>query len=67
MNYPVEIIPLTNWDGSSFLRNYRVFSSTVELPSWELADAGMPQMEPVLYDFYTEYGGDRGSASLPRA
>ena len=58
MNYPVEISPLTNWPGSSFLRNYRVVSESVEQPSWELADAPVLDMDDDLYEFYTEYGGD---------
>ena len=53
MNYPVEIQPLTNWENSSFLRNYRVVSETVEMPSWELSEAGMMEMPEDLYEFYT--------------
>ncbi|MBI9107712.1 MAG: tetratricopeptide repeat protein [Spirochaetales bacterium] len=56
MNYPVEIVPLTNWNESSFIRNYRVISESVELPSWELSDAKMPKLAPDLYDYYTDYG-----------
>lgn len=59
MNYPVSIIPLTNWSGSSFLRNYRVISESVELPSWELSDAPALSLEQDLRDFYTEYGDDQ--------
>ena len=58
MNYPVRVIPLTNWNGSSFLRNYRVVSESVELPSWELSDAAMLDLEPQTYDFYCDYGDD---------
>ncbi len=58
MNYPVEISPLTNWKGSSFLQNYRVLSESVELPSWELSEAPLLEMDSDLYEFYTEYGGD---------
>ena len=58
MNYPVEIIPLTNWNDSSFLRNYRVISESVEMPSWELSESPLLEMEAELYDFYTEYGED---------
>ena len=58
MNYPVRISPLTNWSGSSFLRNYRVVSESVELPSWELAEAPVLRMDSGLLEFYTEYGGD---------
>ena len=64
MNYPVEIIPLTNWNDSSFLRNYRVISETVEMPSWELSESGILEMEPELFDFYTEYGDDAGIKEL---
>jgi tetratricopeptide (TPR) repeat protein len=58
MNYPIEVFPLTNWNGSSFLRNYRVISESVELPSWELSDAPMLALDDALYEFYTEYGDD---------
>ena len=58
MNYPVETNPLTNWQGSSFLRNYRVISESVEIPSWELSDAPVLELDPKLYDFYTEFGND---------
>ncbi|MDC7226474.1 MAG: transglutaminase domain-containing protein [Spirochaetales bacterium] len=58
MNYPVEISPLTNWSDSSFLRNYRVVSESVEQPSWELAEAPLLEMDEALQDFYTDYGED---------
>ncbi len=58
MNYPVSVSPLTNWHGSSFLRNYRVVSMTVEQPSWELPETPILSMSPELKNFYTEYGGD---------
>ena len=58
MNFPVEISPLTNWKDSSFLRNYRVVSETVEMPSWELAEAPAMDMPEKLLKFYTDYGDD---------
>ncbi len=64
INYPVEITPLTNWDGSSFLRNYRAVSDAIELPSWDLMDAGMLPMSDRLYSFYTEYGDDEAIREL---
>lgn len=58
VNYPVEISPLTNWSNSSFLRNYRAVSETVEQPSWELSEAAQAAMNSRLYEFYTDYGND---------
>jgi len=59
MNYPISVSPLTNWSGSSFLRNYRVISESVELPSWELSEAPLLEMDEMLYDYYTGYGEDQ--------
>ncbi|MDC7123986.1 MAG: transglutaminase domain-containing protein [Spirochaetales bacterium] len=58
MNYPVSVTPLTNWNDSSFLRNYSVVSRTVEQPSWELPEEPVLEMEPRLKKFYTEYGNN---------
>ncbi len=64
MNYPVEISPLTNWAGSSFSRNYRVISESVELPSWELSEAAILDMDDRLHDFYTDFGDDQRIKNL---
>ncbi len=59
MNYPVTIVPLRNWDASSFLRIYRVISkvSQVELHE-ETADVEPPEMPGDFRKFYTDYGND---------
>ncbi|MBN1699029.1 MAG: transglutaminase domain-containing protein [Spirochaetales bacterium] len=60
MNYPVKIIPLKNWDGSSFLRIYRVESKVSQLDPQEDLYRGNPlsSFPPEAYAFYTNYGDD---------
>ncbi|MBI9102331.1 MAG: transglutaminase domain-containing protein [Spirochaetales bacterium] len=70
MNYPVEIIPLTNWDSSSFIRNYKVTSRISQFLTWELVDsdgADIPQDEHLnakAFEFYTEYGEEQAIFDL---
>jgi transglutaminase-like putative cysteine protease len=60
MNYPVTIIPLKNWDESSFLRIYRVVS---RVSQYQLSNVYINVKDPVmpshLRAFYTDYGNDK--------
>lgn len=71
MNYPVEAVSLTNWEGSSFLKNYRVTSRTIELPLWDIAEwqpdqAGKNALSPAAREFYTRWSGDPRIRELAR-
>jgi transglutaminase-like putative cysteine protease len=60
LNYPVRVVPLANWDDSSFLRIYRVASRACTAAPEELrqvAQAGEGLSAEELR-FYTDYGGD---------
>jgi transglutaminase-like putative cysteine protease len=58
MNYPVRIVPLKNWDASSFVRIYRVNSKVSRASSEDLLGVEPPPMEPDFLELYTRYGGD---------
>ncbi|MBN1413441.1 MAG: transglutaminase domain-containing protein [Spirochaetales bacterium] len=58
MNYPVEIIPLKNWDSSSFLRIYKVISRVNQVTEANLPRYEIPPMSDELYALYTDYGND---------
>jgi hypothetical protein len=58
MNYPVRVVPLKNWDSSSFLRIYRVESKISTATADDLHSISLPQMEPDFAQFYTNFGGD---------
>ncbi len=58
MNYPVRVVPLTNWDASSFLRIYRVYSRVTTVLPLELDDVKAPVMLDDALDYYTDYGSD---------
>lgn len=60
INYPKTIIPLKNWEDSSFLRIYKVESMVNQLEFydedlWEVEEINLPSE---LYKFYTYYGDD---------
>jgi hypothetical protein len=60
MNYPVNIMPLRNWDASSFLRIYRVVSKVSQFHlNAETADTKPPRMDQAFEKFYTDYGNDK--------
>jgi transglutaminase-like putative cysteine protease len=60
MNYPVKIVPLKNWDESSFLRIYRVVSRVSQYQLYEeYINVKPPQMDAASLKFYTEYGNDK--------
>lgn len=58
MNYPVQIIPMRNWDASSFLRIYKVQSKVGSFMPWELIDASPVDLPADDLRYYTEYGND---------
>ncbi len=58
MNYPVRVVPLTNWDSSSFLRIYRVISRVSAASEAELAAASGRELTRESYQRYTDYGED---------
>ncbi|MBN2439739.1 MAG: transglutaminase domain-containing protein [Spirochaetales bacterium] len=60
MNYPVKIMPLKNWEDSSFLRIYKVESKVSQLDLYDalLMEVDGPQLPGDLYSFYTNYGDD---------
>ena len=64
MNYPVRIVPLKNWDSSSFVRIYRIYSKVSFASFDERQTRQFPQMPPDLYQFYTRYGDDRAIKDL---
>ncbi len=59
MNYPVRVVPLTNWDSSSFLRIYRVISRVTTVLPLELDDVKRPKMSEKALEYYTNYGNDK--------
>ncbi len=58
MNYPVRVVPLKNWDASSFLRIYSVESKVSGASANDLNRAPRPVMAPDFRRFYTNYGDD---------
>jgi transglutaminase-like putative cysteine protease len=52
------VAPLAGWEGSSFLRIYRVLSRTSRAGPEELAEAGRGGLTPAQLKLYTEYGDD---------
>jgi transglutaminase-like putative cysteine protease len=58
MNYPIRVAPLVNWDSSSFLRIYRVFSRVSDAELAELASADIKVLSPEQVEIYTDYGAD---------
>jgi transglutaminase-like putative cysteine protease len=58
VDYPVTVVPLTNWKASSFLRVYRVTSraSRSEIPAAMTRD--QPDLAPAALEFYCRDGGD---------
>jgi transglutaminase-like putative cysteine protease len=58
MNYPSRVVPLTNWDSSSFLRIYRVLSLVSQARPEELAAVGTGGLSPEQLRHYTDYGQD---------
>ncbi len=58
MNYPVRVVPLKNWDASSFLRIYSVESKVSGASVKDLSGASLPVMEADFQRFYTNYGDD---------
>ncbi len=59
MNYPIRVVPLTNWDSSSFLRIYRVVSKVTTVLPLELEDVKKPKMSVDALKYYTNYGNDQ--------
>jgi transglutaminase-like putative cysteine protease len=64
MNYPLRVVPLTNWDSSSFQRIYRVESMISTAGPGELAQAGGRPLSPAAVRHYTAYGDDERLRSL---
>ena len=60
MNYPVEVLPMVNWDSSSFLRIYRAFSKVSFVGKEKLSSFRNPKeaLGESAYRYYTNYGGD---------
>ena len=58
MNYPVRVVPLKNWDASSFLRIYSVESKVSGASANDLNSAPRPVTAPDFRRFYTNYGDD---------
>jgi len=58
INYPIKVIPLENWQFSSFRRVYRVISKSWRSLPDEAISMEAPQMEEELYKYYTYYADD---------
>jgi len=66
INYPVKVMPLQNWESSSFLRIYRVLSRSSEAMPFELEEGDHENLPDPVHGFYTEYGDDEKIAGLAR-
>lgn len=58
MNYPTRVIPLSNYEGSSFQRIYQVFSRVSGAAPEELENPGSRQLSREQRRYYTDYAGD---------
>ncbi len=58
INYPIQVVPMRNWDASSFLRIYTVRSKVGSFMPWELIDAPPVDLTSEDQRYYTEYGED---------
>ncbi|MBA7606053.1 hypothetical protein ES703_13191 [subsurface metagenome] len=64
MNYPVKVTPLKNWDASSFLRIYRVFSRVSRADPAGLVERDAEGLTARQRSHYTDYGNDEGIKEL---
>jgi len=58
MNYPLRVVPLTNWESSSFQRIYRVESRVSAAEPGELSRSGGRPLPPAALRHYTDFGAD---------
>lgn len=56
LDYPVKIVPYSNWPRSSFSRVYRVEAMALTILPLELSEVESPGMDAKTLAYYTEYG-----------
>jgi transglutaminase-like putative cysteine protease len=58
VDYPLQVTPLKNWKGSSFLRVYRVLSRAVRSETAASRVSRPPALSPGALAYYTDYAKD---------
>jgi transglutaminase-like putative cysteine protease len=66
LDYPLQVIPLTNWKSSSFLRVYRVDSKVSRSEAQARKVAAEPSMPADALSYYTKSAGDAEIQNLAR-